>query len=137
MRLPQMIKLLLYGNHEDVNGQVLPLATYLREHVNDAVDELTTFRLKSMLKTGVILPPAGAAGVADLEADAVESNRVPNPFLNKKELKHIMGDGEDEYDVITERLVSLRKDYLAKAMNLSFQYFQIGSFMRKGHLGGV
>jgi hypothetical protein len=119
--LHKIIKLLLHGNDQDVDGKVLAVACCLRRHVQEDVKDLTIKRLKTMLRTGKV--PDTTAGAEAVPWEAVEDElRPPNPFLSEKELSAIMGpeDHEEAEATIAKRLWMARRDHLAKAINWCF-----------------
>lgn len=122
LELPQIIKMLLYGTYKEVDGTVSPTSKSLREKTNEAIQGLTMSKLRKMLMdpNSMSASTAAAALVARDAADGeAPPDRLPNPFLNKKEMTQIMGDEESSPEDIQHRMEILRKDHLAKAMNLS------------------
>ena len=137
MQLHEMINLLVHGNDKNINGELLPKAQFLRPLVCEALKDLKIGRLRRMIMEGPV-KDVPAAGLVDRLADDERTVKMTNPFTSKKELETIMVknvDDELDHEAMVERMQHLRRDFLAKALNLSLhlKILDSGSDLQDDH----
>jgi hypothetical protein len=123
MDLYQIISLLLYGtdDEDDGKGEELHEAAEFRAMVEEAIQDLTVKKIRKMLEE------KDWATAIKYDAEA-QNHRNPIPFLNGKEYDLIQKAESNEERI--DKMVLLRKDYLAKALNLSI-HIEIASMQEE------